>query len=296
MLNDFEILTGSINSLCKDYDLAKIFESISYNISGGKRTRSIFFTHLCNFNTKNPISKTEKETTQFVFELFHASFIISDDIMDMSKIRRNKPCYHLSRKMISLRDSMFFFYLGTKLINSKCKNIYRKTYFITCLGQVLDTKEKNVVEFTKYMYNKICELKTSAYTVYMPLYCGFVMNNIKLPKYLPLLSNLAGITYQMFDDYLNFQPERAKKSCNDVEEFKLTYFTYKMNELCSEDLIVKKYFEEKIINPEIYVIIKNLFNIYQKERIELRKNLENIIITEDKQYLKVIFKILDVYQ
>lgn len=296
MLTDFHNLTEPISELCKDYNLNKIFYSINYNIGGGKRTRSIFFTHVCEISKNQQISEIEKETTQFVFELFHASFIISDDIMDMSEIRRNKPCYHFGRKMISLRDSLFFFTLGTKLINSKCKKIYRETYFITCVGQVLDTKQKNSDEFTKYIYNKICELKTSPYTVYMPLYCGFVMNNIEIPNYLKELANLAGTTYQRFDDFLNFQPQRAKKSCNDIEEFKLTYFTYKMNEMYSDNLIVKKYIDEKIVNPEIYDLIKGLFEIYQKERADLILRMENLISLEDKQYFQVIFDILEVYQ
>lgn len=296
MIKDSKILTRKITEICKDNDLKKIFDMLDYNIIGGKKTRSIFFTHMCKFNKQNKISENEKEITQFVFELFHSSFLISDDIMDMSKIRRNKPCYHFIRKMFSLRDSLFFFTLGTKLINLKCKKIYRETYFITCLGQILDTKSKFKYEYTKHIYNKICELKTSAYTVYMPLYCGFVMNNVNIPDYLLSLTNLAGTIYQMFDDFLNFQPQRAKKSCNDLEEFKLTYFTYKINELYPDDLIVKKYFEEKIIDDKIFILIKKIFDIYQKERLELRNKMEKLIVSKDKQYLDVIFEILNVYQ
>lgn len=283
------IISPLVSTVCKGYNLEKINQCLNFNIRGGKKTRYEMFSHV-----GKSLPTETKEIMGFIMELFHSSFLISDDIVDNSMLRRGKPCWYFTRGMMTLRDSRFFMALSTRLVDKKCLDVLLESFYITCMGQTLDTKNKSRDECTKYMYTKICEYKTSMYSVYMPLYCGYVLSNILVPTYLKEFSNLIGLIYQMNDDYLNFFPEKTKKTSNDLEEFKLTYFATLLNK--EEDEDVEIYFRKEGIPPSILKKIHGYFDKYFDEKNELVEKSKKMIKKEDEENLMFCYDILKIYE
>lgn len=294
-------IVEKISLICEGYSLSKIFEMINYNISGGKNVRFDILSHVTN-NSKLCVLEEDKFLVGFCMELFHASFILSDDIVDNSLIRRNKPCFHLSRKMKALRDSRFLISLIHKLLktlknnSNKLRKIIDKCFYDTCLGQAIDTKHKERDEYTFKMYKTICELKTSSYSVYMPLACGYILGDRDCPYYLEQLTNLIGLIYQMNDDYLNFFPEKTNKTSNDLDEYKLTYFTAKLNEENTNGKDVESFFNKKGVSEYIKKWIFSYFEKYQVEKKMFVEESRKMIQKEDENDLLFLYNILKRYE
>lgn len=280
---------NKIEDLCKDYNTPRILNMVYESVQGTKFTRSLMYNHVlkCYKNL------SEEDDTGFLLEIFHGSLCIGDDIMDNSKIRRGRPCYYLERGMKGLKDSLFLMGLVNKLMDYDCVLVFRDIFFITCIGQILDTKNKKREEFTSYLYKKICEYKTGAYSVYLPLSCGYIISKKNIPEYLYDLSLVVGIIYQMQDDFINFYPERSKKSESDLEEKKLTFFTYLLNK--EEDEEVDEYFESNIIHSSVREKVFSYFDLYYKEIDEMIKKTKEMVKEEDKEVLQVLYDILDIY-
>ena len=80
----------------------------------------------------------------------------------------------------------------------------------------------------------------------------------------------------MQDDILNFFPEISKKTSNDIEEKKLTFFTCKLAEEDSD--VITEYFEDGIITSELVEKVKSYFPEFNKKLIifiNKMKELEN---------------------
>ncbi|KAK6090675.1 hypothetical protein P3W45_000398 [Vairimorpha bombi] len=284
-----------IRDLCIDYNTTRIVDMVHESVQGTKFTRSLMYNHVlrCYQNSSEDSSYRDNDDEGFLFEMFHGSLCIGDDIMDNSNIRRGRPCYYLKRGMKGLRDSKFLIGLVNKLMDSDCVLIFRDTFFTTCIGQTLDTKNKKREEYILHLYKKICEYKTGAYSVYLPLACGYIMSNKKIPEYLYDLSFIVGIIYQMQDDFINFYPERSKKSESDLEEKKLTFFTCLLSR--EEDDRVNEYFESGILHPYIREKVFSYFDVYYKELNTMIKATKDMVKDEDKEVLKVVYDILDIY-
>ncbi|WUR02696.1 farnesyl pyrophosphate synthase [Vairimorpha necatrix] len=310
-------LMSEISLICKDYNITKVKDILNYNLRGGKLTRYQILSHVAN-NGNEKVTEFDKDIVGFIIEAFHASFLMSDDIVDNSTMRRDKPCFYFRRKMMTLRDSRFLISLIYQLIkrlNLKIKKVIEKCFFETCLGQTIDTKNKVRDECSFSLYKRICELKTSSYTVYMPMACGYILGGRKCPDYLEEFTNIIGLIYQMNDDYLNFFPEKTKKSFTDLEEFKLTYFTSKLGdcfkevqelaamEKNEEELDVKEFnkdldmfFNKKAVPASIEKWIRSYFDKYFIHKEELVMKSRDMIHKEDEKDLFFLYDILKKYE
>jgi farnesyl diphosphate synthase len=286
MTNNCLNIIDDIFRLSEYKNTEKIADYVFYNTVGGKGIRKALF----NLISEN--ESRESELTSCMLELLQASLVVIDDIMDNSECRRGQLCYYKKQGMISLKYSAYFMGIISKLISPKCKDIYCAALFNTCLGQILDSKEKKEEDHTEEMYNIIAEYKTSIYTVYLPLVAGYKFMNIEEPRELYNFANTIGIIFQMQDDYLNFHPKESNKTGNDLEEMKLTYFTCKLYTE-RDNKYVNKYFEKGEVNEYILEKVRSYFPEYQKKVEGYVKKAEELAKTFDLNIFNVIYKLLE---
>ncbi|EEQ81602.1 hypothetical protein NCER_101910 [Vairimorpha ceranae BRL01] len=275
-------------------DLNKILSFITYNTVGGKGYRAELFNLIIS-----DINSTELSLkTSCVYELLQSAFIVADDVMDESLIRRGVECYYRKKGLICLKYAQYLISaLGKYLRMVRGENErspLRATYYNcildTCLGQILDSKKKSKEEYSVELYNRIIEYKTAIYTFYLPLVSGYLFSGRKEPSCLYEYCKIIGMIFQMQDDYLNFFPELSKKSGNDLEEKKLTYFTCKLVKEDSEE--VNEYFRTGIVSEEILKIVKGYFNIYNEEINKLIAKAEEMNDVTDSKVHNLLISLL----
>lgn len=281
IINDIIKISGDSNSL-------KIKDLITYNTSGGKEFRASLF--------KLIINKKYSDNMSCIFELLQSAFILVDDVMDESDLRRGVECYYLKKGMISLKYAQYLISILGKILskNKRCndlRSLYYYIVFYTCLGQILDAMKKSRDEYNISLYNTIAEYKTSWYTFYFPLSAGYIFINKKEPKNLKEYCKIVGIIFQMQDDMLNFYPKDSKKTGNDLEELKLTYFTCKLAEEKSE--IVDKYFKTGKVNDEIIKKVKSYFHGFKEEIERLKNKLVKLEEEVDKNVVDFVNEIFE---
>lgn len=150
------------------------------------------------------------------YEIFHASILVHDDIIDQSPIRRGKPSLYQAlggdhygiSQAICLGDAGFF--LATKVIaesnfpekeKNEALKLFSQTMVETAIGQMLDLSKGDPVT--------IMRLKTAKYTVAGPLQIGTILAGGKqnLLDQLDKFGTYLGIAFQIKDDILDGEVE-----------------------------------------------------------------------------------------
>ncbi|CAH8542057.1 unnamed protein product [Schistosoma curassoni] len=146
----------------------------SYNLSSGKRIRGVLVVlSYMVFSNKNENSRKNLSCAYLIgwcVELLHAGFLVLDDIIDNSTLRRGQPCWHctqidLNRGLIGVNDGLHLILSSKYLIHSlfaenqsnvdsyswKDKNnvylklckLFDEISYKTCSGQCLDVLSAN---------------------------------------------------------------------------------------------------------------------------------------------------------
>ncbi|XP_018650986.1 farnesyl pyrophosphate synthase [Schistosoma mansoni] len=146
----------------------------SYNLSSGKRIRGVLVVlSYMVFSNKNENSRKNLSCVYLIgwcVELLHAGFLVLDDIIDNSTLRRGQPCWHCTqidsnRGLIGVNDGLHLILSSKYLIHSlfaenqsdvdsyswKDKNnvylklckLFDEISYKTCSGQCLDVLSSN---------------------------------------------------------------------------------------------------------------------------------------------------------
>ncbi|TGZ45980.1 Uncharacterized protein DBV15_12537, partial [Temnothorax longispinosus] len=174
-----------------------------------------------------------------------AYFLIIDDIMDHSLVRRGKPCWYRYNNIgatandgILIENAMY--YIIRKYFKGKDNYVniletFHDIIFKTLMGQCLDMlstnfgKKPDLDLFTMDRYKSIIECKTAYYTCILPVTAAMYLAGIKDPEMLkqatPVLLEI-GRFFQIQDDYLSCfgNPEVCGKDDTDIQEGKCTWF------------------------------------------------------------------------
>ncbi|KCZ77121.1 hypothetical protein H311_01872 [Anncaliia algerae PRA109] len=275
----------------------RIKEIFDYNLSNSKNLRALFMTQ----------GKDVYNYIAICLELLQSYFLITDDIMDNSVLRRGKLCWYKKVGYKAIKDAYFLLSLIFKTINEherisgeklEHKNEIIKSFFeanfYTCLGQTEDTVKKELNNYndildtyTSEKYERIVKYKTSYYTTYLPLKLRYILNNCSFTQEVHNFAFLLGYFMQVQDDFLNFCPETSGKSGTDVEEKKVTYYSCKLIKSI-DDVIACEYFIKsnfEFIKPYFLSLIQN----YDKEEEELYNQL---LFYKDLEEFDFIMKIV----
>jgi geranylgeranyl diphosphate synthase type I len=209
--------------------LLKFAKEFIKSCQGGKRIRGV----LCSLGyeiamVKNPSKNNEIYKIGAAWEILHASFLIHDDVIDESALRRNRPSFYKAlggdhygiSQAISVGDVGL--YLPVKIIlqtefsdTSKLKVLEKlsQTIINTGWGQVMDvevfSQKKKSLKDIKF----INSFKTAKYTIAGPLVIGAILGggDEKLIKNLMEFGENLGIAFQIKDDILDNEGGQVEK-------------------------------------------------------------------------------------
>ncbi|CAL8133515.1 unnamed protein product [Orchesella dallaii] len=294
-----------------------------FNVPHGKKLRGILIPLMVKSLGKCPSSNKMKQAyvLGWCVEILQASFLIADDIMDKSTMRRGKPCWYLVDDLgaDAVNDSFLLEHIVYQLV----KKYFKKTSYYsdlvdlflqvthkTVLGQCLDIqtgRNMQLEEYTMERYEAIVKYKTSFYTFYLPIKLAATIShveNVTLINNLETLAMNIGYMFQVLDDYLDCYGSKTKtgKIGTDIQNGKCSWLFVRSKELCSKEQLLELYDnygqndEAKIAHViEIYEALSIPTHVYEfmKEmtifNLRLINDLENDdLISLFKQLLEMV--------
>ncbi|CCW66323.1 unnamed protein product [Phytomonas sp. Hart1] len=228
----------------------------------------------------------------WMIELLQAHFLVEDDIMDGSKVRRGKPCWYLHpgvTQQVAINDGLILLALANAIASNflagrpflaEVLRIFHEVDLTTTIGQLYDVtsmvdsskldahtahpQTTDYVEYTAFNYGRIVKYKTAYYTYWLPLMFGLLVSESAEKVDAARVENLAmviGEYFQVQDDVMDCftPPEKLGKVGTDIQDAKCSWLAVKFLEVASPDQIqvFKKNYgqdEEKKI-----AIVKRLF-------------------------------------
>ena len=241
---------------------------VDYTIDGGKCTRGLMSVY--GFLELTGLDPNSEEAAPgyalgWAQEILQASFLVADDLMDKSELRRGKPCWYRTqeRKYVSVSDSYFlenviymiideFFKEYPLEVIADIKSLLHETTIRTSIGQFIDMSPK---EPTIENWELTVTSKTAYYSVWQPFVSGIVASN-KVPREVwdspELFKALmhAGVLFQCQDDRIDLYGNKAKtgKIGTDIPDGKASWLFVKALELANEEQ--KKILKENVGHPE----------------------------------------------
>ena len=240
--------------------IRKIVELIrTFTLSGGKRLRPIFT--VAGYSLFNrPDQKIYKAALST--EISQTYFLIQDDIMDQSLIRRGRPTFHIDvhNSLYSgseglQRQAESIAIIASDLADSYCHQVLLTSGFAPDLlvranleltsifettgqGQLIDVNSSSADDFRVRDLIRVHLWKTARYTIEGPLMIGAILSGTheKVHK-LSHFGYSLGLAFQLHDDYLGlFGDEKTlgKSVKSDINEGKKTLLILKAIENSSK--------------------------------------------------------------
>lgn len=229
------------SALLSQQRICKIFD---YNVAGGKFARSNLAMQ--TFTALSPKSITEEELitagkVALTIELLQTFYLIEDDIMDSSILRRGRPSWHSLPDigLAAINDGLLLDCGINKIIQKEIPSHPRKNAILreiatakqkTVIGQMLDMNTTDLSEFTWSRYSSIVKHKTSHYSYLLPLNIGMHLADYTTPHQVQLrqIAYDLGYLFQAQDDYLDCFGDSSitgKSNLVDLAEGKCTWVT-----------------------------------------------------------------------
>ena len=189
-------------------------------LAGGKRLRGALMClgyELCRGRNK------EIYKTSLFLELFHATLLIHDDVMDKSKTRRGVPTInarHGDHMAINAGDLVFSWTLSLLFSTSlpaerlrRVAELWGSQFSKTVYGQILDISSIRTPSSMRY--------KTAEYTGVLPLLSGAILAGEDDREKFKALSDYGrnlGMVFQLRDDMLDGTAQKDMRLINQYFE------------------------------------------------------------------------------
>ena len=264
-----EKLTAEIKDMAEnEYEMpedaaAWIGEMTTYTVSGGKMIRGLTVLHAARTmleGAQTPLQEEEACILGNCIEWLQAFFLVADDVMDNSKVRRGKPCWYRVGKvgMTAINDSFILessLYMILRRHFGKHKSyhqfcdLFREVTWQTELGQLLDCTSQpldgpmDLTRFTLKRYKSIVKYKTAFYTFYLPVALAMVLSGVDADAEKEKFEQARDIClamgeyFQIQDDFLDCygDPEVIGKVGTDIEEAKCGWLAVQALPRCSAE-------------------------------------------------------------
>eukprot|EP00249_Psilotum_nudum_P004200 c17743_g1_i2 orf=173-1252(+) len=322
-----EILADSEAFQYTDDSRTWVERMLDYNVPGGKLNRGL--SVLDSFKLLKNEELSENETflacaLGWCIEWLQAYFLVLDDIMDNSIIRRGQPCWFRVPKVgiiavndgVLLRNHIFRIlkaHFCTKPYYIDLVELFNEVEFQTASGQMLDliTTPAGEVNLSKYVmptYLQIVQYKTAYYSFYLPVACALLMAGENLKKFDSAKHILVqmGTYFQVQDDYLDCfgDPEVIGKIGTDIEDTKCSWLIVQalMRSTAEHRQCLLKNYGRA--DPYCIAEVKKVYNeldlqsAFKEYEQESYKNLTVAIEEEVNQALQVVLKafLLKIYK
>lgn len=238
-------------------------------VSGGKRTRALlaYAGMLC----VGDVDEEQAVTLGAALELFQASALVHDDIIDNSPLRRGKPSAHIAFEQLHAKNSWLgdgnsfgrgaAITIGDLLLAGACElfnqalestpsdsaltalSLFNTMMIEVAYGQFLDIREEHLPLSEAAAHERalgILTHKSARYSVEMPLAIGATLAGAdsQLVSDLRDLGLNLGIAFQLRDDDLGIFGDptvTGKPACGDITEGKRTVLLSLMRERMTAD-------------------------------------------------------------
>ncbi|XP_063698566.1 farnesyl pyrophosphate synthase [Culicoides brevitarsis] len=273
---DAFVKKNDINMLAQNW----ITRALQYNVPRGKKNRGL--ATLVAYKMLSTDYSEEQIRLAHVLgwcvEMLQAVFLIQDDIMDGSPMRRGQPSWHTVQDvgLTAINDSTMIeagiFHILEKHFADKpyyqyIVKLFHDVIFITTIGQSLDiqTSKQNVLDFTMEKYKAIVRNKTSYYTFYLPVALAMTMTGWNDPEVFRQSRTILleiGQFFQIQDDFLDVygDPSVTGKVGTDIQDNKCSWLAVVCNQRASpqqKDILKECYGSS---NPEKVETVKKLYN------------------------------------
>ena len=282
----------------------KLLEAIKeFTMRGGKRIRPLLVLEGFNAADGNKELWAEVLKLSICVELMQSSFLIHDDIMDESDVRRNKPTVHtvLGTNMAILVGNVSML-LAEKIImdanfpeDIRLKTLKKFNDIVetTNYGQVLDLQlgEKPIEDVNEEEIEQIHLLKTSKYTIEGPLHLGGILAGAS-EEQLDTLSKIAillGRAFQIQDDILGVfadEEKLGKSLFSDIQENKKTLLVWYAYDKADKGgkAFIKSILGKKEISKEEFAKLKKV--IIDTGSLDYSEKKVEKLVTAAKENIK----------
>ncbi|PVU86236.1 hypothetical protein BB561_006781 [Smittium simulii] len=240
-------------------------------------------------------------------ELLQAFFLVADDIMDDSPMRRGKPSWFKTPGigMIAINDSFIIEAVIYRLIKKHFRSasyyidlveLFQEVTFQTELGQMVDlTTAPEHVDLSKFSIENhtfIVKYKTAFYSFYLPVALSFLICNMDSinPAFAIAKEILVpmGVYFQVQDDYLDLYGDVniTGKVGTDIEDNKCSWLVIKALEICTPEQrsVIETHYGRKsssdiAIVKQVYdqIDLKSVYLSYSAEtELKLSNQIKNI--------------------
>ncbi|XP_067395269.1 farnesyl pyrophosphate synthase [Emydura macquarii macquarii] len=300
--------------------LSRLKEVLEYNTPGGKYNRGLTvlaaFQKLVGPEQQDPESLQCALTVGWCTELLQAFFLMADDIMDFSLIRRGQPCWYKKEGigLDAVNDSFLLEACIYQLLKKYCRGrsyylhlleLFLQTSYQTELGQALDLitappGHVDLSRFTLQRYKAIVKYKTAFYSFYLPVAAAMFMAGIDSEEEHANAKAILlemGEFFQIQDDFLDCfgDPNLTGKIGTDIQDNKCSWLVVEcLNRVSPEQrqLLEENYGQKE---PEKVAKVKELYEtmgmkaVYQEHEESSYRRLEELIEKHANRLPKEIF-------
>lgn len=258
-----------------------------YTVPFGKMTRGITV-----MSTAAALGgcKEDATTLGWCVEWLQACFLVADDIMDASHIRRDRPCWYKLDDvgLNGINDSFLLkshiyrliqLRLDGKSYAKRAEKLLTEVAFQTELGQLLDLTSQppgvagvDLSLFNEETYARIVKFKTAMYSFYLPIALGLCVSGVEDENVYDAARDVCvslGEYFQIQDDYLDCygDPAVIGKIGRDIEEKKCGWLAVQAVKVATDSQ--KKVMETHygIDNAASVKIIKDLYKTLNLEKL-----------------------------
>ncbi|KAL3309556.1 hypothetical protein Ciccas_011898 [Cichlidogyrus casuarinus] len=280
-------------------------ECIRYNVSEGKKIRGLLvmstYETFCQLGFADGSRRHQAKMLAWAIEILQASFLVLDDLMDNSVLRRGKPSWYVKQQgeglgLISINDGFHLYTCVQQLIINlykeapdkdrptfhKLLQLFHDIAFRTCMGQGLDivssaqdrSRAGWIKEMTAEKNRMIMTWKTAMYTYYLPIAAGMILADVTDESMLERVKEVSiqlGTYFQIQDDFLDVFAERQLlgKEGTDIVEGKCSWVVCRAVSLATDEQLHSLEANYGVNDPTKVAKVKRLF-----EQLDIRGQYE----------------------
>eukprot|EP00111_Clytia_hemisphaerica_P007846 TCONS_00022802-protein len=299
---------------------ARLRKSIEYNTFGGKRFHGLTVILTVDFLRNGQLSEDEIKKGIYLgwcFEILKALFLIADDIMDGSELRRGRPCWHKKVGLVSINETYLMEQCIYALIEKHFKEesylfelykTFHRVSYLLVMGQELDmvTSEKidgelNMDSFTEEKFQTIAKYKTGYSFFYLPVCLGFHVAKVTDPKIFTEAETILlelGEYFQVQNDYFDCygDPSVTGKIGRDIEDAKCSWFITQALKKSNEEQ--KEILKANYGNDDVtsVAVVKEIYEILEMEKSyftykeKSHNSLQNLVQSLGSHFPKELFQ------
>jgi len=297
-------------------------KALEYNTFDGKKSRGLMVICTVDFLRKGSPSEDEVKKAiclGWCIEILQAVFLIADDVMDRSELRRGRPCWYKKVGLVSINDTYLMEQCIYKLIDEHFKDqpylfelykAFHRITYLTAMGQELDMlasepidQEFSIDLFTEEKYKAIVKYKTAYYSFCLPVSLGMHIARVTDPKMFKeaeLVLMKLGEYFQIQDDFIDCygDPAVTGKIGRDIEDAKCSWLiiqALKIATIEQREILKQNYGKD---DAECVRFVKDLYKelnlekVYSEYEEESYKSICQMIQSHENGFPKELFLFL----